>query len=104
MSSTTVVPDITWTQRALPLILDAIPVDCKSLLDVGCGRGIIGALCRIYRRPESLVGIDGFEPYLEFTQGAGLYNETILRDLNQTPLPFRTQEFEVVTCIEVIEH
>jgi hypothetical protein len=50
------------------------------------------------------VGVDGFEPYLEFSQKAGLYDHTILRNLNDTPLPFGTQEFEVVTCIEVIEH
>lgn len=104
MNLTTSAPDVAWTHRSLPLILDSIPVNCKSLLDVGCGRGIIGALCRIYRRLDRLVGVDGFEPYLEFNQKAGFYDHTILRDLNDTPLPFGTQEFEVVTCIEVIEH
>ncbi|HKW63900.1 MAG TPA: methyltransferase domain-containing protein [Candidatus Acidoferrum sp.] len=104
MSLATSAPDITWTHRALPLILDAIPVGCRSLLDVGCGRGIIGALCRIYRLPERLVGIDGFAPYVEFTRSAGMYDETLLRNLNDMPLPFRSQEFEVVTCTEVIEH
>jgi hypothetical protein len=104
MNSTTGAPDVFWTHRSLPLILDSIPVNCKSLLDVGCGRGIIGALCRIYRGLDRLVGVDGFEPYLEFSQTAGLYDHTILRNLNDTPLPFGTQEFEVVTCIEVIEH
>lgn len=97
-------PDVAWTHRSLPLILDSIPVNCKSLLDVGCGRGIIGALCRIYRSLDRLVGVDGFERYLEFNQKTGFYDHTIPRNLNDTPLPFGTQEFEVVTCIEVIEH
>lgn len=101
---TVTAPDVVWTHRFLPLILDSIPIDCKSLLDVGCGRGIIGALCRIYRSLDRVVGLDGFEPYLEFNQRAGFYDHTMLRDLNDTPLPFGTQEFEVVTCIEVIEH
>ena len=104
MSLTTGVPDVSWTHRSLPLILDAIPVGCESLLDVGCGRGVVGALCRIYRRVDRLVGMDGFEPYLEFCQKAGFYDNTVLRNLNDTPLPPGTQEFEVVTCIEVIEH
>ena len=104
MNLTTDAPDVVWTHRSLPLILDSIPVNCKSLVDVGCGRGIIGALCRIYRQPDRLVGVDGFEPYLEFNQKAGFYDNTVLRDLNETPLPFGTREFEVVTCIEVIEH
>ena len=97
-------PDVVWTHHSLPLILDAIPVHCRSLLDVGCGRGIIGALCRIYRGVDRLVGVDGFESYLEFSQRSGLYDRTVLRNLNETPLPFATREFEVVTCIEVIEH
>ncbi len=101
---TTGIPDVTWTHRALPQILDAIPVNCKSLLDVGCGRGIIGALSRIYRGVNRLVGVEGFEPYLEFSQQAGFYDDIILRNLSNTPLPLKTQEFEVVTCIEVIEH
>ena len=104
MKLTTGTPDVVWTHRSLPLILDAIPVHCRSLLDVGCGRGIIGALCRIYRGVDRLVGIDGFEPYLEFSQQSGLYDHTVLRNLNDTPLPFAAREFEVVTCIEVIEH
>jgi SAM-dependent methyltransferase len=104
MTLTTSVPDVTWTHRALPLILDAIPVSSKSLLDAGCGRGIIGALCRIYRSVDHLVGIEGFESYLEFSQKSGFYDETILRNLTNLPLPFQRQEFDVVTCIEVIEH
>ena len=104
MKLTTGTPDVIWTHRSLPLILNSIPVLCRSLLDVGCGRGIIGALCRIYRGVDRLVGVDGFAPYLEFTQRTGLYDHTVLRNLNDTPLPFGTQEFEVATCIEVIEH
>jgi len=98
------VPDVTWTHGPLPHILNEIPVNCRSLLDVGCGRGIIGALCRIYRGVDQLVGMEGYEPYLEFSRKAGFYDDTILRNLTDMPLPLDTQEFEVVTCIEVIEH
>jgi SAM-dependent methyltransferase len=104
VSLASTVPNVTWTHRALPSILDAIPVHCKSLLDVGCGRGIIGAMCRIYRGVDHLVGIDGFEPYLDFSRKAGFYDHVVLRDLNEVPLPFANKEFEVVTCAEVIEH
>lgn len=98
------IPEVTWTHSALPLILNEIPVNCRSLLDVGCGRGIVGAMCRIYRGVDRLVGIEGFEPYLQFSNKSGFYDNTILRDLSNMPLPLSTQEFEVVTCIEVIEH
>jgi len=97
-------PDTTWTHSALPSILDAIPVNCESIVDLGCGRGIIGALCRIYRAPNRLVGVDGFEPYLTFCRRMGFYDELIHLDLSGSPLPFRAREFQVATCIEVIEH
>lgn len=97
-------PDVTWTHLALPRILDAIPKDTKSLIDVGCGRGIIGAVCRIYREPERLVGIDVYEPYLGFCNRFGFYDELICWNLERQPLPFKDKEFDVATCIEAIEH
>lgn len=97
-------PDTSWTHAALPTILEAIPVDCESLVDLGCGRGIIGALCRIYRAPRRLVGVDGFEPYLAFCSQMRFYDEALAVDLRKGRLPFRGKEFQVATCIEVIEH
>lgn len=97
-------PDVKYTHPSLPLILAQIPEDTKTLVDLGCGRGIIGALCRIYREPERLVGVDVYEPYLEFCKRFGLYDQLILWDLEKIPLPFKDKEFDVATCIEVIEH
>jgi len=96
--------EVTWTHRWLPDILRLIPVDVKSLIDVGCGRGIIGALVRIYRDPKRLVGIDIFKPYLDFCRKMNFYDELYERNLMETPLPFDGKEFDVATCIEVIEH
>jgi 2-polyprenyl-3-methyl-5-hydroxy-6-metoxy-1,4-benzoquinol methylase len=97
-------PEVTWTHPALSRILDLIPTEAASLLDVGCGRGIIGALCRIYRACARLVGVDIYRPYLEFCRRHALYDEVIEWDLRKTPLPFRTGEFDVATAIEVVEH
>lgn len=97
-------PDITWTHKGLPHILASIPVDMKSLVDVGCGRGIIAALVRIYRSPRKIVGVDVFRPYLDFCRKMGLYDSLYQIDLRQVSLPFHSKEFDVATCIEVIEH
>ena len=97
-------PDTSWTHSALPTILEAIPVNCESLVDLGCGRGIIGALCRIYRAPRRIVGVDGFEPYLAFCRQMRFYDEVLAVDLREGWLPFREKEFQIATCIEVIEH
>lgn len=97
-------PDITWTHPALPVILGTIPATTRSLLDAGCGRGIIGALCRIYRDPRRLLGIDAHAPSLGLCRRLGLYDEYLEWDLARVPLPCPDREFDVATCIEVIEH
>ena len=95
---------ITWTHPGIARILDAIPPSTRTLLDVGCGRGIIGALCRIYRTCERLVGVDGHSPSLDHCRRHSLYDELMERDLTDDLLPFADEEFDVVSCVEVVEH
>lgn len=85
-------------------LLELIPSDVESVLDVGCGRGLVGYLCLAHREPARLVGIDIFEPYLKFVTKHGLYNEVLKHDLNELPLPYVDREFDLVTAVEVIEH
>ena len=94
----------TWTRPFLQDLLEEIPTDLTSLIDIGCGRGIIGALTRIYRTPKRLVGVDIFQKYLDFCEKYRIYDELFQLDLRQIPLPFNNGEFDVATCIETIEH
>ncbi|KPV63929.1 MAG: hypothetical protein AOA66_0507 [Candidatus Bathyarchaeota archaeon BA2] len=59
---------ISWTHPFLHEILKAIPHNVKTLIDVGCGRGIVGALVRVYRNADRLVGIDIRTDYLDFVR------------------------------------
>ena len=94
----------TWTRPFLHELLEEIPKDVESLIDVGCGRGIVGAMTRIYRNPKRLVGVDIFQDYIDFCKKYSIYDELHRLDLRQTPLPFQNREFSVATCIETIEH
>lgn len=96
--------DIIWTHPSLPTILNAIPTDAASLVDLGCGRGIMGALSRIYRDVKRLVGVDAYQASVDFCKRHNFYDEYLIWDLNKMPLPFKDKEFRVSTCIEVIEH
>jgi hypothetical protein len=51
----------TWTRSFLHELLEEIPEDVDSLINVGYGRGIIGAMTRIYRNPKRLVGVDIYQ-------------------------------------------
>jgi 2-polyprenyl-3-methyl-5-hydroxy-6-metoxy-1,4-benzoquinol methylase len=96
-------PDVIRMHPGLPRILDFIPRDTKSLLDAGCGRGVVGAACRIYRHTNRLTGIDAYQPYVTFCEQCGFYDAVLMRDLTD-PLPFSDKEYDVVTSLEVIEH
>ncbi len=97
-------PDVTWTHPFLDVFLHYVPKNVRTVLDVGCGRGIVGSLMKIYREPERIVGIDLFDPYLDFCKNLGTYTEVRKHDLGTTPLPFGDQEFDLSVALEIIEH
>jgi len=98
--------DIIWPDRFLYLLLNPrfVPIDVRSALDVGCGRGIMGALLRIYRDPERVVAIEAFRPSIDFVKKLGIYDEVIEQDITKAPIPYDDKSFDLVLCLEVIEH
>jgi len=100
------VPDITWTNPFFPTLLypSVVPLDSRTFLDVGCGKGVMGCLLRIYREPKRIVGVDVFNPYLEFVRKMGMYDSVLRLDVSESQLPFERNEFDIVFCLEVIEH
>ena len=97
-------PDVTWPHPFLDIFLHVVPLEVRSVLDIGCGRGIVGALIRIYREPERIIGVDAFEPYISFCRETGQYTDLLNLDVRKTSLPFNEGEFDLATALEVIEH
>jgi SAM-dependent methyltransferase len=73
----------------------------NSILDVGCGRGepmrFIGRRLRI-----ASVGVDLFLPYLKECLASGTHSAVV--QCNVLRLPFQQDSFDVVLCMEVLEH
>ena len=97
-------PQITWTESFLDIVLKFVPLKAKSILDIGCGRGIVGAIVKIYRDPPKLVGLDIYDPYISFCRNLGIYSAIVKHNLQAFPYPFQRNEFDVVIGLEVIEH
>lgn len=97
-------PDVSWIHCFTDDFLELIPRNVKSVVDLGCGRGIVGALLKIYREPTRTVGVDLFDPYLDFCKRNGFYTEVVRHDLRITPLPFCENEFDLAVSLEVLEH
>lgn len=72
-----------------------IPADTRSILDVGCGDGLIDALLAT-RRPEiAITGVDVLvrpHPHIKVMQFDGAH------------LPFADGSFDVVTFVDVLHH
>ena len=99
---------VTSVETIVPLLFNDsryIPLEVKSAIDIGCGKGTMGALLRNYRPVEYSVGVDAFPPYLVHNANRGYYDDLMLIDLERCEsLPFRDKEFDLVLCIEVVEH
>lgn len=79
-------------------LADHIPSDVRSVLDVGCGNGLfLHHLQTTNRAWSRLVGVDR-------SQAALRYVKTEHLEASIVDLPFRTGEFDLVSCLEVIEH
>ena len=85
--------------RRIEFIRKLVPDDAQTLLDVGCGNGIfVNYLAEKY--PDSfkrLCATDRSKTSLEFVKVEN-YESDI------TELPFADGEFDIVVCLEVIEH
>ncbi|MFT5725666.1 MAG: ubiquinone/menaquinone biosynthesis C-methylase UbiE [Bacteroidia bacterium] len=83
-------------QRILRTI-EIIPKDIKSLLDVGCGNGVFVNLLSTETR-ISVTGTDRSETALSYVKTNKFQSDiTTLSDANQ-------KTYDIVTCLEVLEH
>ena len=89
-----------------------IPLAPESILDVGCGFGLWGFLCREYLdvmnervQPETwrvrIDGIELFEPYILAHQRA-LYNSIRIADIRDVAA--HVDEYDLIITGDVIEH
>jgi len=70
------------------------------LLDIGCGNG---TLCYFARSKYSEVcGVDISKTALKIAERRGMKTEKV--DLNGEELPFPSNYFDAITCLDVIEH
>lgn len=86
---------------ALNIVLRSLCERSGSILDLGCGKGgpmeFIRGTTNFY-----VVGVDIFEPWLRKCKERASHNELILCDVRA--MPIRNRSFDIVLCMEVIEH
>lgn len=72
----------------------------EKLLDVGCGNGIITHF--IKQKVKALYGVDNQKNQVKEARKLGMIASVV--DLDSQELPYEQNFFDVVTCLDVIEH
>jgi ubiquinone/menaquinone biosynthesis C-methylase UbiE len=76
----------------------------RSVLDVGCGEGVLTAKWAARLREGRVVGIDLDDPGLRAEWAARRAPNLEYRVMKAERLPFAEAEFELAAAIEVLEH
>jgi predicted TPR repeat methyltransferase len=96
----------TWSYRA-PVRVAADVVTRRpragSVLDVGCGTGLVGRALRAHGYAGDLTGLDISEASLEVAERYGDYAVLRAADL-QEPLPLDDDSVDVVVCVGVMTY
>jgi SAM-dependent methyltransferase len=84
-------------------IIRRISKRITSILDLGCGNGVLGYLIRTkFRNNILVVGLDISIKALYQAKKLNAYNDLILADIEH--LPFRIKSFDSIISVQVLEH
>ena len=73
----------------------------QSILDVGCGKG--ATITAINKSGKfKATGLDIFEPSLKEAMRRKVYQNLVMGEVEH--LPFKDKSFDIVICMEVLEH
>ena len=86
--------------RRVNWVINQVPDECRSVLDVGAGPGALLNSLSLSDRFDEVVGID-LRKYSKFVEVADRID---LREMDVTSMSFENKQFDCVICMEVIEH
>ena len=96
-------PEVRWTHIPFAYWMDRVPKNVARLLDVGTGRGVIGAMSKIFLGIEA-DGIEIWKPYAEFCKKNKLYHAVISENALTALKRMPSKSYDVIVCFETIEH
>jgi SAM-dependent methyltransferase len=94
--------DHSYPDQSNPDLLDRLPLEARTLLDVGCGSG---ALSRDYKRRNPAAKVFGIEIDATVARlAAQRMGEVAVGDVEANPLPFGETRFDCIIYGDILEH
>jgi SAM-dependent methyltransferase len=83
-------------------IATLLPLQCGRVLEIGCGSGATLGWLRQSRRASHTVGVEIVEAVANDAKSN--VDEVYCADFERVELPARNADFDVVLCLDVLEH
>ena len=84
-----------------PEIIEAIPENCSAVLDVGCGKGVLGR----YLKDNGVDKVFGIELNEDAAVEARQWLDDVATgDLDSMQFPFQEKSVDCIICADVLEH
>jgi predicted TPR repeat methyltransferase len=95
-----------WSYQAPAVVAETVVsrhLEARSVLDVGCGTGLVGRELRARGFAGQILGLDISQASLEIAQESGAYDSVERADL-QERLPFEDDSVDAVVCVGVMTY
>ncbi len=95
-----------WSYRAPAVVAETVLTRnpaAGSVLDIGCGTGLVGRALRAGRFEGRIQGLDISQESLDIAGQGGAYDSLERADLQQR-LPVETDSIDAVTCVGVMTY
>lgn len=91
-----------WHTRKLRQIVNLIPKDSATVLDVGCSSAVLTAQIAKELPGSKVTGVDIYKKAIDFAKIKYPHLNLFVADAQK--LPFRGNVFDLVICSETLEH
>ncbi|MDR3499402.1 MAG: methyltransferase domain-containing protein [Parvibaculum sp.] len=94
--------DITYHDNARIDIFNMLPSKCSRVLEIGVGTGATIVALKDVRKVEFTAGVELSE--VAGARARGRVDEVLVADIEKSGLPDHWRDFDLILCLDVLEH